>query len=77
MISRNFHDFLWAGKENCALHPQYEEREFLYHQKIFRQINYLGRHLFSKTVTFTIFLPKMRERQKFRESNDFTKLVSC
>ena len=31
-------------------------------KKIFRQINSLVTYLFSKTVTFTKFLPKMRER---------------
>ena len=34
-----------------------EKREILSHQKLFRQIN-----LSSRIVTFTKFLPKMRER---------------
>ena len=40
-----------------------EKREILSHQKIFRQINSLVTYLVSKTVTFTKFLPKMRERE--------------
>ena len=40
-----------------------EKREIVYHQKIFRQINSLVNYIYIKTVTFTEFLLKMRERE--------------
>ena len=39
----------------------WKNEKFSHHQKIFREIN--SCNLFSKTITFTKFLPKMRESE--------------
>ena len=41
----------------------WKNEKFTFIEKIFRQINSLVTYLASKTVTFTKFLPKMRERE--------------
>ena len=50
LLSRNF----------CQKSVSVEKREILSQQKIIRQINFLVHNRFSKTVTFTKFLAKMR-----------------
>ena len=41
----------------------WKSKKFSLTKKSFRQINSLVLKLFSKTVTFTKYLPKMRERE--------------
>ena len=60
-LLQKFREISWRDKIlQCH---SVEKRQIVCHQKIFRQINSLDSNLFSKTVAFTKFLPKLRERE--------------
>ena len=54
----NFHEFFKTRRHSTV----WRNETFSLIQKIFRQINSLVIYVFRKAVTFTKFLPKMRER---------------
>ena len=61
---KRFHEKICEFLHGLTNHSTlWKLRKFTLTEKKFRQITYVFSNFFSKTVTFTKFLPKMRERE--------------